>query len=311
MKRMNYINDFLKEKFGERTLKIGIDGGFTCPNRDGTKGINGCIFCSERGSGEHLSSLSIQEQINQYLHSYKVKRANSFILYFQNFSNTYASTNELSQKYDLALNTANKIIANENLNKKIVGLAIATRPDCINEEICQLLHSYAQDYYVTVELGLQTSNDITRNMLHCSYSTQDFMNANILLKRHHIPVIAHIMVGLPNETHNDIIKTINFINQQCVNGIKIHSTYVVKNTPLEMLYQQKKYSPISLEEYLNETIYIITHLNPNIVIHRISGDAPKNLLVAPEWNSHKKLILNGVVRALEEKDLWQGKKYSL
>ena len=162
--RINYINEYLKQKFGGRTLKICIDGGFTCPNRDGSKGINGCIFCSERGSGEHLSStLSIHDQIKNALNSIKIDRANNFIIYFQNYSNTYKNIDKLKRIYDEAINS---FIELKPENIKLVGLQIATRPDCINEDVVKLLANYSNDLYVAVELGLQTVNDDTNNFLN-------------------------------------------------------------------------------------------------------------------------------------------------
>ncbi len=309
MKRINYINDYLKEKFGERTLKIGIDGGFTCPNRDGTKAVGGCAFCSERGSGDHLKESSIPEQLTNYFHSYKAQRADSFILYFQNFSNTYDTIDRLKQKYDLAIQTSQAIIHEQNLSKKIVGLAIATRPDCITEEICQLLHSYLPSLSVSVELGLQTANDTTKEALNLQYTNEDFLKAVLLLRKYAIDIVVHMMVGLPNETHQDIMQTVAFINKEPIQGIKIHSTYIVQNTLLEKMYLTNHYTPLTKEEYLEEVTHIITHLNPQIVIHRISGDAPKNLLVAPSWNLHKKYILNGVFNRLKNDHLWQGMYY--
>ena len=314
--RYKHLNSYLKEKFGERTLKICIDGHFTCPNRDGSCSKNGCIFCSEKGSGEHilringnkqlLNSLdknahivsvksSISKQVENYFNSYKSKRANKFIAYFQNFSNTYDSIENLKEKYDAAL-----------INSKIVGLEIATRPDCINEDIVKLLKTYTKKYYVCVELGLQTSNDSTGKIINRGYSSEDFTNAVALLNKYDIDVVCHIMVGLPNEDLTDLKNTVKFLNEHKLQGIKIHSTYVVKNTELEKMYNAGKYNPISLENYLDALVFIITHINPNFIIHRISGDAPKELLVAPEWNLHKKLVLNGLDRIMRERDLWQG-----
>ena len=294
--KINYVNEYLKEKFGERTLKICIDGGFACPNRDGTKGTNGCIFCSELGSGEHLHrELSIKKQVENAFNSIKIQRANKFILYFQNFSNTYAPIDELKQKYDEAINAFNEFA--DGTNKSVVGLQIATRPDCINDEIASLLAEYNKELYVAVELGLQTAND-DEDFLNRCYSKEDFEKAVSLLNKNKIDVVAHIMVGLPTpsgrETHEDIVRTIDFINTQNIQGIKIHSCYVVKNTYLEKLYQEKKYTPISLEEYLDELYYILTHISPDVVVHRISGDAPKDILVAPAWNAHKKYVLNAI-----------------
>ena len=299
--RYNHLNTYYKEKFGERTLKICIDAGFTCPNRDGKLSTKGCIFCSEKGSGELIKfpDCQITKQITNFLNSYRGKRANKFIVYFQNFSNTYDTLENLKNKYDLALNASNKI----------VGLSVATRPDCITEDIAKLLASYLNRYDVSVELGLQTANEDIGNLINRCYSNDTFSYAVKILRKYNIDVIAHIMIGLPNETSKDIEDTVEFINNCDIQGLKIHSTYIVKNTILANMYYKKEYVPISLEYYLDNLAYVITHLNPNIIIHRISGDAPKDLLVAPEWNLHKKWILNGFDKLLKEKDLYQGKFY--
>lgn len=294
-----HLNKFLKDKFGERTLKICIDGGFTCPNRDGTHGFGGCIFCSEKGSGEHIKSTeNITKQVENYFHSYKAERANKFIAYFQNFTNTYDTIENLRQKYNAAL-----------INEKIVALSIATRPDCITEDVAQLLKSYSSKYYVWVELGLQTSNDETGNLINRCYTSNQFTKAVGILNKYNIDVVTHIIVGLPNENHTDIVNTINFLNQHNIQGLKIHSCYVIKNTILANMYENKEYTPISLEFYLENVAYILTHISPNVVIHRITGDAPKDLLLAPNWNLHKKWIINGLDKLLKEKNLYQGMKY--
>ena len=296
MERYKHLNNYLKEKFGERTLKICIDGGFTCPNRDGTTGINGCIFCSERGSGDHINySKNISDQVKNYFKSYKAERANKFIAYFQNFSNTYDTTENLKSKYDSAL-----------IDDRIVALAIATRPDCINEDVCKLLKTYTNKYYVWVELGLQTSNDSTGEIINRGYTSTEFTRAVKLLNKYNIDVVAHIMVGLPNETDTDLKNTVDFINKHNIQGLKIHCTYIVKNTKLADMYNNGLYNPISLDYYLNALSYIITHISPDIVIHRVSGDAPKDLLIAPEWNLHKKWILNGLDKLMKDIDIWQG-----
>lgn len=220
-------------------------------------------------------------------------------MYFQNFTNTYDTIENLKNKYDSAL-----------IDKRIVGLSIATRPDCINEEICKLLKTYTDKYYVSVELGLQTSNDSIGNLINRCYSTKQFIEATKLLNKYNIDVISHIMIGLPNETSDDIKNTVDLINSLSIQGLKIHSTYIVKNTKLEEMYKKNEYTPITLEYYLDSLCYIISHLNKDIIIHRISGDSPKNLLVAPNWNLHKKWILNGLDKILKEKDLYQGKFYN-
>lgn len=303
--RYKHLNKYLKEKFGERTLKICIDGGFTCPNRDGTISTKGCIFCSEKGSGELIRCGSgdtitekISNQVKNYFDSYRSKRANKFIAYFQNFTNTYDSLDMLKAKYDAAL-----------IDDKIIGFEVATRPDCINEDIVNLLKSYKEKYYVCVELGLQTSNDETGNLINRGYSSWQFTSAVKLLNNAGIDVVAHIMIGLPGENFDDLKNTVVFINQHNIQGLKIHSTYVVKNTVLADMFFSVQYEPITLEYYLDALTYVVTHISPDIVIHRISGDAPKDLLVAPEWNLHKKWVLNGFDKILREQYLWQGKYY--
>lgn len=299
--RYNHLNEYLKNKFGERTLKICVDGNFTCPNRDGTLDTTGCIFCSEKGAGELIkfSNLNISNQVKSFLESYRGKRANKFIVYFQNYTNTYDSLENLKSKYDASL-----------IDDRIVGLSVATRPDCINEDIAKLLSSYMDKYQVSVELGLQTANDNIGRLLKRHYTSQQFTKAVEFLRKYNIEVIAHMMVGLPNETDNDIIETVNFINSHDIQGLKIHSTYIVKNTLLEKMYESGEYTPMTLEYYLNQLSYIITHIKPTFIIHRITGDAPKDLLIAPEWNLHKKWVLNGFEKMLKENDLWQGKFYN-
>ena len=320
MERYKHLNTYLKEKFGERTLKIPVDGGFTCPNRDGKVGYGGCIFCTERGSGEHLKTKPIPIQIKEHLESYRGKRANKFIVYFQNFTNTYDTIENLKAKYDSSL-----------IDDRIVGIDIATRPDCINEEVCKLLQSYSsvntemslfkigskasiknetnikdKSYAVTVELGLQTSNEEIAKQINRGYSLDVFTNALKLLNNYNIEVVVHMMIGLPNETMQDIENTVKYINSLDIQGIKIHSTYVVKGTVLEKMYKEGKYEPLTLEEYLDKLLYVITHLRQNIIIHRISGDAPKDLLVAPDWNLHKKWVLNGLDKMMREQNRFQG-----
>ena len=294
--RYKHLNLYLKEIFKERTLKICIDGGFTCPNRDGTCGEGGCIFCSEKGSGDHLKNISISNQIKNHLNSYRGERANKFIAYFQNFTNTYDSIQNLKRKYDEAL----------NVDKRIVGLEVATRPDCINEGIAELLQSYTTNYYVCAELGLQTSNDDIGKIINRCYNSDKFTKAVDILRNHNINVVAHIMIGLPNENKKDIENTVNFINRHDIQGIKIHSCYIVKGTKLCDLYEKKLYEPITFEYYIENLIYIITHLREDIIIHRVSGDAPKDLLVAPEWNLHKTKVLAELDRRLKENNLYQG-----
>lgn len=299
MVRYNKLADYYKDKFGERVLKICVDGGFTCPNRDGTKSVGGCIFCSERGSGEHIKHTDIREQVLKHLGSYRGERAKKFIVYFQNFSNTYAPIEKLKEVYDSAL-----------VSDKIIGLSIATRPDCIDEKIVALLKSYTDRYYVMVELGLQTADEDLMLQLNLNYTLAEWKRAVKLLNDAGIDVVTHIILGLPNETKTSIDKTINIINNSSVRGVKIHNLYIIKDTVCEKMYLRREIQEIKCEEYLHKLQYVITHLRPDIVIHRISGDPPRELLVAPHWTTHKKYILNGIDRSLKENNLYQGIYYT-
>lgn len=298
MEAYNKLNNYYKKIFGERTLKVCINGHFTCPNRDGSKGKEGCAFCYNGGSlisGNNPKS--IKNQIEDFLSSYKRKRANKFIAYFQEYTNTYGTIDELKRKYDEALNSSSSF----------VGLDIDTRADCINEEVCKLLSSYSDKYHVFVELGLQTANEETHVLMNQNITNNDVINACTLLKKYNIETIIHLMVGLPNETHKDIVNTVDFINKLDVEGIKIHSTYVLKGTRLALLYERGEYVPLSKDDYIDEVIYILTHLNPNMIIHRITGDAPTSLLIAPSWANNKKTVMNEINKIMSNSSLYQGK----
>lgn len=300
MERYRHLNEYYKEKFGERTLKICVDGGFTCPNRDGSKGYGGCIYCSEKGSGELINNCGdIEKQVKHYFTTYKAERANKFIVYFQNFTNTYDTIENLKKKYDSAL-----------IDDRIIGLEVGTRPDCINEDVAMLLKSYKDKYYVCVELGLQTSSNEIGKIINRGYTSKQFTQAVKILNKYNIDVVAHIMVGLPNETKKDIENTVNFINSHKLQGVKIHSTYVVENTKLADMYKKGEYKALDLDDYLETLIDIITHLKPELIIYRISGDAPKDILLAPYWNKHKMWILHGFEKRFRARNLWQGKYYT-
>lgn len=306
MEKVRYIhlNSYLKDKFGSRTLKVCVDGGFTCPNRDGKVATGGCIFCGAEGAGDLIKyktncvEESIVSQIEGFLNSYRGERAEKFIVYFQSFSNTYGSLESLEKKYSLALSTSDKF----------VGLEVATRPDCIDEGVARLLASYKSKYYVCVELGLQTANDEIGRLINRGYTTEDFERAVAILKKYDIDIVAHIMVGLPTEKVEDIEETINFINRCGVNGVKLHSTYVMKNTRLEKMYLNGEYETITQDYYVDMVAKIISNLNSDIVIHRINADPPKSELVAPLWVARKKIVLNAINKALNDLDIMQGDK---
>ena len=291
-------NEYIKQKYNARIKKICIDAGFTCPNRDGTCGFGGCIFCGEQGAGDHIdkSSGTITEHIERYLKY--TRRADGFIAYFQSFTNTHAPVDILKERYDASL-----------FDKRIKALAIATRPDCINEDTARLIHSYKSRVDVWVELGLQTSNDNTAKLINRGYKSIVFENACDLLRKYDIPIVIHIMIGLPGENDNDLKNTVEFINRFDIHGIKIHSTYVMKDTKLEEMYLNGEYTPITMDKYTDSVIYVLTHISPDIVIHRLTGDCPPDKLTAPDWNLRKEDILAEITRKMEERRVYQGCRY--
>lgn len=293
------LSSYLRERFNGKVVKICIDGGFSCPNRDGKCGYGGCIFCGERGAGDHITrgNLSIQSQVKNFLA--KPQKADYFIAYFQNFTNTYAPVKILEEKYNQAL-----------IDDRIVVLSIGTRPDCINAEIAQLLAKFNEKIEVWVELGLQTSNDKTAEFINRGYKAEIYSNAVKLLNKYGIKTVTHLIVGLPNESIEDIKDTVKFINKHPIWGIKIHCLYIMKGTTLAELYYNNEFIPQSLEEYVNGASYILTHIKRDTVVHRITGDCPKGLLVAPEWNLNKTQIINTINSNLSRNNWYQGCLYN-
>lgn len=292
--RYNNLSGYFREKYGKRVKKICIDGGFSCPNRDGTCGIGGCIYCGERGAGEHINPKeSIGEQVRAELS--RGKDSDIFLAYFQNFTNTYAPVEILRERYDAAL-----------VDPRIKLLSIGTRPDCITEEIADLLASYMEKYEVWVELGLQTANDETAALINRGYKAETFERAMEILTARRIPVVVHLIVGLPGENMEHIKKTAAYLKRFSIFGIKIHSIYVMEGTALAEMYKNGEYTPPTLEEYVAGATYLISHLNPEIVLHRITGDCPKELLIAPLWNADKNEIIAKINESLEKNNLHQG-----
>jgi radical SAM protein (TIGR01212 family) len=292
--RYNNLSGYFRKKYGKRVKKICIDGGFSCPNRDGTCGIGGCIYCGERGAGEHINPLtSIGEQVRAELS--RGKAEDVFLAYFQNFTNTYALVETLRERYDAAL-----------IDERIKLISIGTRPDCITEEIADLLSSYMDRYEVWVELGLQTANDETAALINRGYKAETFRRAMEILSARGIPVVVHLIVGLPGENIEHIKKTAAYLKPFSIFGIKIHSIYVMEGTALAEMYKNEEYTPPTLAEYVDGATYLICHLNPEIVLHRITGDCPKELLIAPLWNADKNEIIDKINKNLEKNNLHQG-----
>lgn len=288
------LSGYLREKYSKRLKKICIDGGFTCPNRDGKCGVGGCIFCGERGAGEHIcASMDIAEQVRRALSA--AEADDLFIAYFQNFTNTYAPTDILRERYDAAL-----------IDERIKILSIGTRPDCITEEIAALIAEYSKKREVWVELGLQTANDATAEIINRGYKRAVFERAMEILTRYGIPVVVHLIVGLPGENLNDVISTAEYVSGYELFGIKIHSIYVMPGTRLAEMYEAGEYEPPTLPEFVDGATAILARLSPNTVIHRLVADAPSGMLIAPKWNSDKHKIIEKIVTNIKDKGLSQG-----
>ena len=288
----NNLSGYLRKEYGKRLKKICIDAGFSCPNRDGKISTGGCIFCGERGAGEHIDAkLSIKKQVEAALAS--AREDEEFIAYFQNFTNTYADTETLKARYDAAL-----------ISDKIRVLSVGTRPDCIDDGVAALLASYNKTREVWVELGLQTANDATAKIINRGYTLECFEKALAILEKYGLKTVVHLIIGLPGESLRDIKKTADYISRLKLFGIKIHSIYVMKNTRLEEMYKSGDYTPPTLDEYAEGAAYIVSQLSPDTVVHRLTGDCPSGLLVAPEWNSDK----HAVIKKIEEKLIADGKR---
>lgn len=300
-KRYHSLNYFLREKFGEKVFKISLDAGFSCPNRDGTIGTKGCIYCSERGSGDFAGNrkISISDQFADIKNMMNNKWKNGrYIAYFQAYTNTYAPVNVLRKKYEEAIGM-----------EGVVGLAIATRPDCLGEEVLSLLEEFSKKVYTWVELGLQTSNENTAKLINRGYRLEVFKEAVCNLRKRNIDVVVHTIFGLPGETKDDMLNTIKYVSNCDVQGIKIHLLHLMKNTPLVKLYEQGKLIFLEKEEYIDLICEAITILPPDMVIHRLTGDAPRNLLIGPMWSLKKWEVLNGIDKALEDRKIYQGINY--
>jgi radical SAM protein (TIGR01212 family) len=302
LKRYRDYNSYLRDLFGERVQKIPLDAGFSCPNRDGTLSKRGCIYCDSRGSGTGVQrdrGLSVGEQIRQGRRfGEKRYHAKKFIAYFQSFSNTYAPVSRLKTLYDEAV-----------LQKGVVGLSVATRPDCISPEILDLLCEYRKDFLVWIEYGLQSAHDTTLSSINRGHDAACFEEAVRRTTERQLSVCAHVVLGLPGETREMMLQTASFIAGLGVQGVKIHQLYVVRGTPLESLYRRGEYRGLKRDTYVNLAVDFLERIPPDMVIQRLTGDPVPSELVAPEWSREKTENLNLIRRRLEERGTWQGKEY--
>lgn len=300
---MNYytLNDYIKDTFGEKLYKLSLNGGMTCPNRDGTIGKGGCIFCSQGGSGDFAesSTLSIDEQIELAKKRVSSKfKGNRYIAYFQAYTNTYAPTEYLKQLFK-------QVIARDD----IAVLSIATRPDCLPDDVIELIDQLNKQKPVWIELGLQTANERTAKYIRRGYDNKCFEQAVKKLNKIGVHVVAHVILGLPNETEADMLKTIDYVGKIGVDGIKIQLLHVLRNTDLCNDYEQGKFKVLSMEEYNDLLVKSIERLPKTMVIHRITGDGPKKILVAPQWSADKKRVLNSINKEFKSKNVIQGRKF--
>lgn len=296
MERYNALRPYLRSRFGCEVRKICVDGGFTCPNRDGTVGYGGCIFCGGRGAGEHIDpKKSIEEQVTSALEKTE-RRPTRYIVYFQNFTNTYAPVYTLRERYDAALID----------DPRICALAIGTRPDCLDDDVVRLLSSYRERLPVICELGLQTASDITAERINRGYKTSVFVSAVRRLAAAGIEPVVHLIAGLPGEGERELLDTVRLINTLPVAGVKLHSLYVMEGTRLADIYRAGDFSPIGEDEYVACAAHAIAALRSDIIIHRLTGDCPAGLLVAPEWNADKSRVIEKIRKKLDEENITQG-----
>jgi uncharacterized protein len=297
-KRLYYkFSDYLKERFGCRVTKISVDAGFSCPNRDGKAGADGCIYCDNRAFSRNsrLSLKPVEEQIDEAIAG--GRGGKKYILYFQANTNTYAPPDALKEKYDIIRKYEN-----------FAGLAVGTRPDCVSEEILDLLNSYSDKYEVFLEYGVQSMHDKTLSFINRGHSFSDFLRAVKMTRRYEkIKISAHVIIGLPFETKKEIFETADALGALKLDGIKIHPIHVVKGTKLAGLYDRGKFKPLEMDEFIEAASGFLERLWPDTVIERLTADCPEEYLVAPLWINEKNKVLKGIEAELIKGGTYQGK----
>lgn len=306
-KRYHSLDYEMKTTFGQKIYKLSLNGGMTCPNRDGTIDTRGCIFCSEGGSGDFASAsdLSIADQIEEAKKKVSAKITNPedarYIAYFQAFTNTYAPISYLQRIFYEAIQ-----------HPDIVILSIATRPDCLNDEVLDLLRRLSQLKPVWIELGLQTIHEDSERFIRRGYPLPLFEEKVAQLNNLGIPIIVHTILGLPRETKHDMLMTMEYISKLPVQGVKLQLLHVLRGTDLGTLYEQESFTDVlTLEDYIDIVISCLELLPSYMVIHRITGDGPKKLLLAPLWSTNKKLVLNRIHSEMKLRNTYQGKNSSV
>lgn len=295
------LDYYLKQTFGEKIYRLSLNGGMTCPNRDGTLDSRGCIFCSAGGSGDFATApaLSVTEQIAQAKERIRGKsNCKKFIAYFQAYTNTYAPVSYLRELFSEAI-----------CHPDIVALSIGTRCDCLPEDVLDLLTEFNNLKPIWVELGLQSTHDTTLQQIRSGFTYEQYLSAVDALKERNLTVITHLILGLPGETEEMMLASVDAVSHLPVDGVKLQLLHVLKHTDLALLYETNPFSVFSLEEYCDFVVTCIEHLPPEMVVHRITGDGPRSLLIAPLWSTDKKRVLNTIHKRFRERDTWQGKLY--
>ncbi len=299
-KRYHTLDYHYKKKYGKKVMKISLNGNFSCPNIDGTVGYGGCIYCSKTGSGEFAGNKedSIENQFKKIKEKMHEKwKDGKYIAYFQARTNTYAPVNKLKELYEQALKQEN-----------VVGINIATRPDAISDDCLNYLEELNKKTDVTIELGLQTINEKTSVLINRCHTLKCFEEMVKKIREKNIPVVVHIINGLPYETKEDMINTIKYLNKLDIQGVKIHMLSIVKETPLAELYKTKPFHILTKDEYIDIVICQLEYLRPEIVIHRITGDPDKNSLIEPTWLIKKFCVLNDIDKEMVRRNTYQGVK---
>lgn len=300
-KRYYTLDYFYKQKFNSKVFKVSLNAGFSCPNKDGTKGLGGCIYCSHLGSGDYAGNKekNLIEQFNEVKEIMLKKWPDSkYIAYFQANTNTYAPVDELKEKYESVAFLDN-----------VVGLNIATRPDSISNECLDYLEELSKKTYLTVELGLQTIHEDTSKLINRGHDLKCFEDTLNKLREKNINVVVHIINGLPYETKEMMLETVKYLSTKDIQGIKIHMLHILKNTALANLYEREKFHVLTLEEYVDIVIDQLELLPSDLVIHRITGDPNPNDLIEPTWLIKKFGVLNEIDKEMVRRDSYQGKKY--
>jgi radical SAM protein (TIGR01212 family) len=302
-KRYNTFSAYQKKTFGERVQKVTIDAGFTCPNRDGTVGRGGCIYCNNDSfnpsynTAKNSISTQIEEGIEYLKRRYR-RKLRKFIVYFQPYSNTYAPLDILKKHYEEALNF-----------DEVVGLTIGTRPDCIDEEKLDYLQKLAENYDITIEYGLESLSNDTLKRINRGHDVETFFRAVEMSGNRGIKICPHLIIGFPWETKSQWIESADILSQYPLEFIKIHHLHIVKNTALAAQYKKEPFHLVGKDEYMDILVDFLERLNPNIVIQRLFGEAPPAMLAVPDWGIRNSLLLSIFDDYLEERDSWQGKRY--